>query len=77
MARTPRRSTAGAGATGESTPRRVRENLPRPVATAPSVRAAPGAPAAPPVRKRSPFAALSNLQPRFIADIVSELRKVT
>ena len=75
MARTPRR-TAGAGATGEGAPRRVRENLPRPVAAS-TVRAAPGLPAPPPARKRSPLAPLGRLRPRFLTDIISELRKVT
>lgn len=79
MARTTRRRTAAPPESG-ATPvaggpaRRVRENLPRPAAAAP---AAPGAPRPAAPRRRNPFAFLSRLQPRFIADIVSELRKVT
>jgi preprotein translocase subunit SecE len=51
----------------------VRENLPRP--TAPSA-PAPGTGKAA-SRKPSPFAVLGRLKPRFAADIISELRKVT
>lgn len=80
MARTPRRrtgSTTTPAGGGEAAARRVRENLPRPAAPAVSRPAGPGQ-AAPAVRRRrSPFAFLSRLQPRFVADIISELRKVT
>jgi preprotein translocase subunit SecE len=55
--------------------RRVRENLPRPSAPPPS---APGpAPAQPARRKRSPFAWLQRLTPRFAGDVIAELKKVT
>lgn len=75
MARTQRRRTAGAtgAATGETT-RRVRENLPRP-ASAP-ISASVARPTAP-TRRRNPFGFLGRIQPRFIGDIISELRKVT
>jgi preprotein translocase SecE subunit len=53
--------------------RRVRENLPRPAAAA----VASGAVRAPAPRKRRPLAFLGRVQPRFVADIISELRKVT
>jgi preprotein translocase SecE subunit len=78
MARTPRRraSTATAGApanpAGDAL-RRPRENLPRAAAPAPATAPRP----APPRRRRSPFAFLGRLEPRFVADIISELRKVT
>ena len=75
MARTTRRRTGGAGAaTSGYAGRRARENLPRP-ATAPIATsvARPTAPA----RRRNPFGFLSRLQPRFVGDIISELRKVT
>jgi preprotein translocase subunit SecE len=52
----------------------VRENLPRP-ATAPAATgvARPTAPA----RRRNPFGFLGRLKPRFVGDVISELRKVT
>lgn len=81
MARTPRRRTGTAAAPspgGESPARRVRENLPRPAA--PPVRgpAAPSAEKTAPVRRRrGPFSFLGRLTPRFIGDVISELRKVT
>ena len=52
----------------------MRENLPRP-ATAP-VAAGVARPTAP-ARKRSPFGVLGKLQPKFVGDVISELRKVT
>lgn len=79
MARTPRRRTGTAPTprSGGDATRRVRENLPRP--TAPATRpASPGQPAAaPPRQRRNPFGFLSRLQPRFVAEVVSELKKVT
>jgi preprotein translocase SecE subunit len=58
----------------------ARENLPRP-RPAPSGdgAAAKGAvrTTQAPQRRQSPFAALARLQPRFLADIIAELRKVT
>lgn len=81
MARTPRRrtgSTSTPAAGGEAAARRARENLPRPAAPIVTRAAAPGQPAAPVVRRRrNPLSFLSRLQPRFVADIISELRKVT
>ncbi len=73
MARTPRRRMTAAGSTTAA----LRENLPRPAAPAPVAqglnRPAPGAPA----RRRNPLRFLGRLEPRFIADIISELRKVS
>lgn len=80
MARTPRRrveATPGAGTPpGDAAPRRVRENLPRPAPAPLAPRTAAG-PQAAPARRRNPLGSLSKLQPSFIADIISELRKVT
>jgi preprotein translocase SecE subunit len=82
MARTPRRrvtATTGpaapAPAAAGETPRRVRENLPRPAAAA-LPRVAAGS-TAHPRRRRNPLSLLGRFEPRFVADIVSELRKVT
>lgn len=83
MARTRRREGTAPPPPGGSTlagasPRRLRENLPRP-ATATSATPGPGAaarPAAPP-RRRNPFGFLGRFQPRFVGDVISELRKVT
>jgi len=77
MPRTTRRRVAAApeaGATAGAQTRRVRENLPRPAAA--PVAAARAVHAQAP-RRRNPFAFLGRLEPRFITDIVSELRKVT
>ena len=77
MPRTTRRRVAAApeaGAPAGGQPRRVRDNLPRPTAAPPAAARAVRAPAA---RRRNPFAFLGRLQPRFAADIFSELRKVT
>lgn len=77
MARTQRRRTATVPAAageqpGDQAPR-TRESLPRPASgplTAGIARPEP--------RKRSnPFGFLKRFEPRFVADIVSELRKVT
>ncbi len=78
MARSSRRRTGSTARPGASTTggeqRRARENLPRPVASPVSTGARPA-----PVqrRKREPFGFLGRFKPRFVADIVSELRKVT
>jgi preprotein translocase SecE subunit len=53
----------------------VRGNLPRPARPAPSP--TPAQPQPVRRRKRSPFGFLSRLTPRFVGDIISELRKVT
>jgi len=78
MARQPRRrvSTAPSSpAAGEASARRTRENLPRPKPAAPIRPASPGqAPAKP---RRNPFGFLGRLQPRFVADVIAELKKVT
>ncbi len=74
MARSPRRRIAQAPAAGAATA--LRENLPRPSAPVATPRGEPGKPAQQ-LRRRSPFGFLRKLEPRFIADIVSELRKVT
>ncbi|MGE5596962.1 MAG: preprotein translocase subunit SecE [Hyphomicrobiales bacterium] len=79
MARQPRRRAGTAPTTtpgGEASARRVRENLPRPAA-APTRAASPGGQAPVVKRRRNPFGFLSALQPRFVADIISELKKVT
>ena len=75
MARTQRRRTATATATAEQAdaPRRVRENMPRP--TGASV--ASGLTRPEPRKSRNPFGFLRKLEPRFVTDIMSELRKVT
>lgn len=79
MARTTRRrvpaaSSPAAGEPTAETPRRVRENLPRPTAPAPLFT---GGPRAAIRKKRNPLGFLSRLQPRFVADVIAELRKVT
>lgn len=82
MPRTRRRDAAAPPPPAGSTlagARRIRENLPRPapVAASSGTATSPGQrPAAPP-RRRNPFSALGRLQPRFAADIIAELRKVT
>jgi len=57
-------------------PSSVRENLPRPRTAAPpgegATRAVPA-----PQRRRSPLAFLGKMEPKFVADVISELRKVT
>ncbi len=75
MARQPRRRTTTAPREAPATPRRarLRENLPRP--TAPALPTAATRPQ--PVVRRSRLAFLKRVQPRFAADIISELRKVT
>jgi preprotein translocase SecE subunit len=75
MARTQRRRTAGASSAAEST-RRVRENLPRPAAAPVATGVARPTPSAP-RRRRNPLGFLGKIQPRFVGDIFSELRKVT
>jgi preprotein translocase SecE subunit len=79
MARQPRRrvstaATAGATASpgGE---RRLRDNMPRPTAAPVSQGIARPQPQV--HRRRNPLAGLARIQPRFAADIVAELKKVT
>ena len=77
MARTHRRreATAPAAAAGQAddSARRARENLPRPAAAP----VASGM-ARPELRKsRNPFGFLKRFEPRFVADIIAELRQVT
>jgi preprotein translocase SecE subunit len=67
-----RRVSSGPGAATA-----VRENLPRPAAPAPVAQGLTRPTPQQPVRRRNPFAFLGKLQPRFVADIVAELRKVT
>lgn len=78
MARSSRRRSGTAAKSGASAPggeqRRARENLPRPAAPPVSTGARP---APPQRRKREPFGFLGRFKPRFVADIFSELRKVT
>lgn len=78
MARTTRRR-AGAAPTGggeaAATPRPVRENLPRPAqapVAAGIARTAPGQ-----GQRRNPFGWMRRFQPGYVADVISELRKVT
>ncbi len=78
MARTTRRRAAPAPGTngGADEPtRRVRENLPRPAAAPVAAGVARTAPTA--KKRRNPLRFLGRLEPRFIADIISETRKVT
>jgi preprotein translocase subunit SecE len=76
MARTQRRRTATVPTTGEQpadAARRVRDNLPRPASTPVTTGIA-----RPEQRKnRNPFGFLKRIQPRFVGDIIAELRKVT
>ncbi len=79
MARTTRRraATAPNGTTDAAAegPRRVRENPSRP---APAPVAAGVIRTAPTARKRrNPLSLLGRFEPRFVADIISETRKVT
>jgi preprotein translocase SecE subunit len=77
MARQPRRRTVAAPAAAtpaSEAARRSRENLPRP---APAPVASGVVRPTGPRKRRNPFAVLGRFEPRFIADIVSELRKVT
>lgn len=56
----------------------MRENLPRPAAAAAAAPLAAGVvrPSVP-HKRRNPLAFLGRFEPRFVADIISELRKVT
>ncbi len=78
MPREPRRrsgaSESGTAVPAASLPRpRAHENLPRPAAAATSSGGGP------PLirRRRNPLRFLGRFEPRFLADIISELRKVT
>jgi preprotein translocase subunit SecE len=77
MARTQRRRTVTAPATttdGQAAPvRRVRDSAPRPPVTT----GATGIARVEPRKRRNPFGFLKRLEPRFVADVISELRKVT
>ena len=76
MARTQRRraeSTPGGEGQPAAPARRVRENLPRQAAPPPTA----GIARAEPRRRRDPFGFLKRLQPRFVADVIADLRKVT
>ena len=53
--------------------RRVRENLPRPSASP----VTSGISRPEPRKSRNPFGFLKRLQPRFVGDVIAELRKVT
>ncbi len=62
--------------TGEqaaSQPARAREGLPRPASAPVSA----GIARPEPRRRRNPFGFLKRFEPRFLADIISELRKVS
>ncbi|WP_322795648.1 preprotein translocase subunit SecE [Tepidiforma sp.] len=73
MARTPRRRAAtiapSAAKSAEGSPR-VSQGLPRPAP-------AGGPIARPEAPRRNPFGFLKRLEPRFVADIIAELQKVT
>ena len=77
MARTPRRreATAPAAASDQAgeAARRVRDNLPRPAAAP----VASGMARPEPRKSRNPFGFLKRFEPRFVADVIGELRKVT
>ena len=74
MARTQRRRVVqGAGPAPSSS---VRDNLPRPRQAAPAAEGI-ARPAPAPPRRSNPFGFLSKLQPKFVGDVISELRKVT
>lgn len=76
MARTQRRRTATVPTTGEQAagqPTRTRDSLPRP-SNAP---VSAGIARPEPRRRRNPFSFLKRFEPRFLADIISELRKVS
>ncbi len=78
MARTQRRRAATVPAAtaeqaGNQQPPRARESLPRPA----SGSVAAGIARPEPRKRRNPFGFLKRFEPRFVADIVSELRKVT
>lgn len=75
MARTTRRRAATAPPGDGAEQRRARENLPRPAAA--PVSAGVPRPAATPKKRANPFGFLARLQPRFIADVIAETRKVT
>lgn len=76
MARTQRRRAATAPAAAEqpAEARRVRDNLPRP-AGAPATSSRIARPEA--RKRRNPFGFLKRFEPRFVGDIIAELRKVT
>jgi preprotein translocase subunit SecE len=73
MARTQRRRV---GESVGAAPSSVRENLPRPRQSTPPPEGT-SRPVAQPQRRRSPLAFLGKLEPKFVADVISELRKVT
>lgn len=80
MARTQRRRSAAATSEASPAPRARRENLPRPTAAAPAGgggSAIPRPQAPQRRRRRNPLALLGRFEPRWISDIVSELKKVT
>lgn len=77
MARTQRRRTATVPAASGEQPaesaRRARESLPRP-ASAPL---GAGIARPEPRKRRNPFGFFKRFQPRFVGDVIAELRKVT
>lgn len=74
MARAQRRRAAHSGRRRDAAegvaqpPRGDAQSAPRPAAAAPRVQ---------PRRRRNPFGFLRRFEPRFVADVVSELKKVT
>jgi preprotein translocase subunit SecE len=80
MARTTRRratpAPGGAGQAAAAAPRQIRENLPRPApapVAAGIARPVPGAVK----QRRNPFGFVKKLTPRYVSDVIAELRKVT
>ena len=74
MARTQRRRIVQG--TGPAPSSSVRDNLPRPRQPAPPAEGV-ARPAPAPQRRGNPFGFVSKLMPRFVTDVISELRKVT
>lgn len=77
MARTQRRRAAtvpaAAGEQAENQGARAREGLPRPASAPVSA----GISRPEPRKRSNPFGFIKRFEPRFVADIISELRKVT
>ena len=73
MARTTRRRVSEGGSPAAT----MRENLPRPRAAAPVAEGLARPAPQQQRRRRNPLGFLGKLQPRFVADVIAELRKVT
>ncbi|MFN0096649.1 MAG: preprotein translocase subunit SecE [Dehalococcoidia bacterium] len=78
MPRTDRRRMEGSSSASTSeASRSVRANLPRPSAPAPRAEGQLAGPTRATAPRKSPFGFFKKLTPRFAADIIAELRKVT